>query len=152
MKKMQEVDGQPQRAELEDLDLVLQLLDKVDLPTEGVRENFHNFIVWHGPNKLGIKGCIGLEVYETDAVLRSVAVYPDQQGEGVGTKLLEAVIDYARGVGVDTLYLLTDTAESYFQKHGFTLIDRSRVPKRISESIEFTTLCPSSPCLFMAIA
>ncbi|MGY5874265.1 MAG: GNAT family N-acetyltransferase [Candidatus Thorarchaeota archaeon] len=145
---MLEQDGQPQRAASDDLDSVLDLLVRVDLPTEGVIGNFHNFIVWYAPGTLEVKGCIGLEVYGSDAVLRSVAVHPEYQGKGVGVGLLQKAIEYARSIQLDRLYLLTDTAEKYFLKHGFEYIDRTIVPQRIGKSIEFTTLCPSTSSLY----
>ena len=152
MKEMLEQDGQPQRAASSDLDSVLNLLERVDLPTEGVIDNFHNFIVWYELGTSEVNGCIGLEVYGSDAVLRSVAVHPEFQGKGVGVGLLQKAIEYARSIHVDRLYLLTDTAEEYFLKHGFEYIDRTTVPLRISQSIEFTTLCPSASSLYKSIA
>ncbi len=152
MKRMQKQDGLPQKAGKEDLEMVLQLLIGVDLPSEGVKENFHNFLTIRGPTDKEIIGCVGLEVYESDAVLRSVAVHPEYQRKGVGVKLLIGAIEFARSIQVDKLYLLTDTAEKYFLKHGFEYIDRTTVPQSIGDSIEFTTLCPSATSMYKSIA
>ncbi|MGY5852867.1 MAG: arsenic resistance N-acetyltransferase ArsN2 [Candidatus Thorarchaeota archaeon] len=149
---MQEQDGWLQRAGKDDLDLVLQLLNKVNLPIEGVKENFHNFLILRESTETGIIGCIGLEVYGSNAILRSVAVHPEYQRKGVGVKLLNGAIDLARSIQVDKLYLLTDTAEHYFLNHGFEYIDRTTVPQSIGNSNEFTTLCLSATSMYKNIA
>ena len=50
----------------------------------------------------------------------------------------------ARDTGMNTLYLLTTTAERYFPKFGFERIERHEVPASVQVSVEFTSACPSN--------
>ncbi len=92
-------------------------------------------------------GCVGLEVYDRYALLRSLAVHPDFQGRGIGKQLVSRIIERARVKGIGQLYLLTDTAEDFFRKIGFDYVDREDVPASVRQSIEFTTLCPTAASL-----
>ncbi len=89
-------------------------------------------------------GCVGLEIYDSAALLRSLAVVPALQGTGVGRALCRRALDEARIRGVLTLYLLTTTAERYFARKGFRTIGRDQVPARVRTSAEFGSLCPAS--------
>jgi amino-acid N-acetyltransferase len=40
--------------------------------------------------------------------------------------------------------LLTQTAEAFFERHGYQVADRDHVPDEIKQSAEFQSLCPSS--------
>ena len=55
--------------------------------------------------------------------LGNIAVAPDRRGQGVGKKLLEAVIEEARGRAVRELFLevrvSNDTAQRLYESHGF---------------------------------
>ena len=42
------------------------------------------------------------------------------------------------------MYLLTTTAEDYFPRFGFEVIDRSEADERLKESAEFRGACPDS--------
>jgi amino-acid N-acetyltransferase len=50
----------------------------------------------------------------------------------------------ARKKGLTTLYLLTQTAEKYFEKKGFEKIARDQTPHEVQQSKEFSHLCPST--------
>ena len=78
------------------------------------------------------------------ALLRSVAVDPREQGQGLGHRLTDAAIDLARTAGAPNIYLLTTTAEGFFPKFGFERIARADVPAGVRTSVEFTSVCPSS--------
>lgn len=69
------------------------------------------------------------------------------QGEGIGRQLVNKMEAYSVENRIDKIYLLTDTAESFFLKLGYKIISRDETDTRIKQSIEFTTLCPSSPVL-----
>ena len=91
-----------------------------------------------------IVGSAALEVYPDGALLRSVAVAPELQGQGLGHELTDAAIRLARDLQVPAIYLLTTTAERFFPKFGFERIERADVPATVQTSIEFTSACPSS--------
>src|SRR5215210_4608794 len=97
-----------------DLSAVEALLVASALPTDGVKENLTDFIVAEEKNR--ITGVIGLERFGSFALLRSAAVAPDQRGAGIGSRLVNAIVDRAVNQGVKELYLLTTTAENYFPK------------------------------------
>ncbi|MGY5865130.1 MAG: GNAT family N-acetyltransferase [Candidatus Thorarchaeota archaeon] len=96
-------------------------------------------------------GSVGLELYEESALLRSLAVHPDFQGNGLGSRLVNSIIEVAKGRGINRLFLLTDTAEDFFKKKGFKTVSRDQVPDDMKQSIEFTTLCTSSPSMMKEI-
>jgi amino-acid N-acetyltransferase len=63
--------------------------------------------------------------------------------------LVAACEQYAIESGIDTLYLLTETAETFFECLGYTRLPRDRAPAAIVRSAQFASLCPSSAA-FMA--
>jgi amino-acid N-acetyltransferase len=91
-----------------------------------------------------IVGVAGLERYGEDGLLRSVAVAPDRRGAGLGARLTSAVVMEARSQGLAGLYALTTTAERYFPRLGFEVIERSELPGTVRTSREFSSLCPES--------
>lgn len=134
---------------------VVVLLQETDLPPDGVELHMENFLVIRHPETVTgpelLVGSVGLEVYGESALLRSLAVHPDFQGSGLGTRLVNRMIEVAKGKGINRLFLLTDTAEKYFKKRGFVIVTRDQVPEDMKQSIEFTTLCTSSPSMMREI-
>ncbi len=133
-------------AKISDLEEIYALLKLVDLPTEGVKENIDYFLllIRQVDTLEEIIGCVGLEMYDQYALLRSAVIHPDHQGKNYGKQLTSAIIAFAKLNGISQLFLLTETAENFFKKLGFFKIDRSRVPEIVKASIEFTTLCDES--------
>jgi amino-acid N-acetyltransferase len=124
------------------------LLNQAGLPGDGVGEHFNTFIV--AEDRARIVGVAGLEMYGVGALLRSVAVKPDVRGTGLGALLVRQAFNEAKGRGVDALYLLTTTAQSYFPRFGFEQIAREHVPAGVQESREFRGACPSSAVVMRA--
>jgi amino-acid N-acetyltransferase len=56
---------------------------------------------------------------------------------------------YARSKGVTDLYLLTTTAEGFFERLGYRRVVRENAPEAIRQTKEFSGLCSSSAA-FMA--
>jgi amino-acid N-acetyltransferase len=129
-------------AKIENLDEILQLLNRVNLPHEGVKEHIHNFIILRNESK--VIGLVGLEIYKDKALLRSLAVDPDFQGQGLGTCLFQEILNKARDKHIVEIILLTETAEGFFRKQGFDVISRSHVDKDIKSSVEFQSVCPET--------
>ena len=75
------------------------------------------WVCGEGPNLAGV---VGLEIYGTVALLRSLAVASDEQGRGLGTMLLTHAEQVARQRGIAALCLLTPTAEAFFAQRGYT--------------------------------
>jgi amino-acid N-acetyltransferase len=125
-----------------DLDAVESLLSENDLPLEGVKENFSDFVVAEDAGE--IAGAIGLERFGSVALLRSAVVSPEHRGSGVGRKLVEKVLERAERDGIEELFLLTTTAEKYFPRFGFAPTSRSAVPPAVRASAEFQGACPDT--------
>ncbi|MFO8100001.1 MAG: arsenic resistance N-acetyltransferase ArsN2 [Salinibacter sp.] len=132
-----------QRAEPEDLDPIRGLLETCGLPHDDLTPAHlaHFQVARHGADLYGV---VGLEPCGDGALLRSLAVAPDARGQGLGTRLVEAIEQRARREGIRTLYLLTTSAASYFQAHGYERIERDVLPEAIQQTDEVARLCPSS--------
>jgi amino-acid N-acetyltransferase len=137
-------------AEATDLEWLEELLEANGLPTEDLRTNEGRFFVAHvGTERIGGGG---LETYGSNALLRSVVIVDSKRGRGYGVALCDALEARARTSGVETLYLLTTTADAFFRERGYDEIDREIVPPEIRRSSEFADLCPrSSTCLRKAL-
>ena len=130
------------RATEADAEEIVSLVRDADLAVPGVVEHLETFLVAERDQRA--VGAIGLEIRGTDALLRSAVVSPDARGCGIGTSLVTAVLDLARREGVNTLYLLTTSAQGYWVRQGFTLVSRVAVPDTVKRSEEFIGACPAS--------
>ncbi|MEU1402238.1 bifunctional helix-turn-helix transcriptional regulator/GNAT family N-acetyltransferase [Streptomyces sp. NPDC005728] len=78
-----------------------------------------------GGRPVGCVMCVRDDVPAT-ARLRLLLVEPDARGHGVGDRLVQAVVDFARGVGYRDLVLWTNdvlsSARRLYQRHGFVLV------------------------------
>ena len=121
---------------------VVSLLDASGLSSEGVDPALAGFAVAESDGT--VVGVAGLERYGRQGLLRSVAVSDRHRGLGLGARLTESVIADARANGLDGLYALTTTAERYFPRLGFEVIERGAIPAEVQASAEFRTICPGS--------
>jgi amino-acid N-acetyltransferase len=55
--------------------------------------------------------------------IRSVAVWPTHQRQGIASRLVEACLDEARIIGLSEIFLLTLVPE-FFQRFGFRVVSR----------------------------
>jgi amino-acid N-acetyltransferase len=51
---------------------------------------------------------------------------------------------HAKSQGAREIYLLTTTAERFFERLGYTRVPREAAPLAIQQTQEFSALCPSS--------
>jgi amino-acid N-acetyltransferase len=76
-------------------------------------------------------GCVALEPYGPDlAEIRSLAVRPDEQGRGLGGRLLEAALRTARRRKIARVFAVTH-APKLFERHGMVATARQTVPEKI---------------------
>lgn len=129
-------------ARLEDLAAIKSLLAANQLPIAGVDDHWKTFLVARDGET--VVGCGGAEAYQFAALIRSVAVVPEYRSHGVGRKLVRQLIDRLASRGLREFYLLTTTAEAYFKKRGFKVIDRDEVHPQLLSSREFQDACPAS--------
>lgn len=129
-------------AQTGDLPALFALLEDSGLPTAGLAAHLATTLVARGGEWL--VGSAALELYGTDALLRSVAVAAPLRGQGVGERLTHAALDLARRHGVQQVYLLTETAQQFFPRFGFRPIARTEVSPALHRSVEWTTACPAT--------
>ena len=125
-----------------DLPAIKQLLLDNDLPTAGVDDHWRTFVVARDGDT--VVGCGGSEAHAFAALIRSVAVQPDYRSLGIGRKIVRQLLDRLASRGIREFYLLTTTAQEYFRKRGFKVIDRDEVHPQLLGSQEFQGACPDS--------
>jgi N-acetylglutamate synthase-like GNAT family acetyltransferase len=101
-------DGQPNR------DVVIFYLDSQDTDQRPY---------WVARSGSDVVGCVGLEHGNVASLLRSAAVHPDHQNQGIGDLLATTAISEARGRGDQSLYLFSTDAGGYWQRYGFVEVD-----------------------------
>jgi amino-acid N-acetyltransferase len=140
-----------ENAKSSDYTYIVDLLRLTNLPPDGIETHLDDFLIIRHPDKStrgeSLIGSVGLEIYGKSALLRSLAVLPEFQGHGLGTRLVSEIIENARVKGITRLFLLTDTAADYFKKREFIFVTRDEVPEDMKQSVEFKTLCTSSPSM-----
>ena len=79
-----------------------------------------------------VLGCGALHVmWENLAEVRTLATSPAARGRGVGSALVEELLQQARDFGVDRVFCLTFEVE-FFRRHGFEVMaDQSAVDPQI---------------------
>ncbi len=136
------VDVSIDRADLDDLGAMEQLLTAAELPVEGVREALAGFVVARDAG--AVIAAAGVERYDAAVLVRSVVVAANARGRGLGTRLVDERLRTAARGGATDAYLLTTTAEAFFGRLAFATITRDAVPAAVRASAEFTSLCPAS--------
>ncbi|GAA1602010.1 amino-acid N-acetyltransferase [Actinoplanes couchii] len=82
-----------------------------------------------------VVGCGALHVmWEDLAEIRTVAVDPARRGQKIGHRIVAALIDQARELGVRRVFCLTFETR-FFGSFGFTEIDGAPVPHKIYEQL-----------------
>lgn len=115
------------------------------LPTEGAQAHLSTYLLAISNGE--VVGCAGAEVYGHVALLRSVAVAPGLQKQGIGRLLVERLLQEARSRDIAALYLLTVTAPEYFAQYGFKRMKIEDVPPALKASAEFQGACPACAAL-----
>lgn len=78
-----------------------------------------------------IVGCGALHiVWEDLAEIRSLVVKESHQGKGMGTKLIESLLDEAGSMGAKEVFVLT-YRPALFERLGFQLVDKGQLPHKI---------------------
>jgi amino-acid N-acetyltransferase len=131
------IHGRPARS------TVVALLAGEGLPVADLTDQHleHFFFAGSADSPLGL---VGLEIYESDALLRSLVVGANARSAGLGSRLVRHAEHYAASCQVRAIYLLTTTAEAFFERLGYRRIDRSEAPPSIQATREFASLCPAS--------
>ncbi|SIR64821.1 amino-acid N-acetyltransferase [Haladaptatus litoreus] len=124
------------------LDYIRTLLSEYGLPTQDIAEQKDSLYIFTADSaRVGVGG---LERYGDAALLRSIAVEPAKRGNGFGRTLCQQLFARATADDVTRVYLLTTTAEAFFEDLGFHEIQRDDVPPQIRQTGEFQEFCPST--------
>jgi len=121
-----------------DLDRVLDLLKEAGLPQSGVAQIITQFKVVRDHGVAVGAGVI--ERHGPSGLLRSMVVDPRLRGKGIGGQIVSSLLSGHS----ENVYLLTETAESFFVRFGFETISRDEAPAELRASEEFRCLCPES--------
>jgi len=122
---------------------VVALLEAAGLPVSDLTESHLEHFFFTG-SYCAPSAIVGLELFGQDALLRSLVVSSTARTQGVGSALVLHAEGYAASHQVRALYLLTNTAEGYFEHRGYRRLDRAEAPPAIQSTREFASLCPAS--------
>jgi len=103
-------------------------------------ENLHDYLVAEEESE--IVGCCSLHVTWADlAEVKGLAVAEGQRGRGLGSRLVSACLDEAKGLGVPRIFVLTYIPD-YFARFGFHRVEKADLPQKVwAECIR----CPKFP-------
>ena len=98
-------------------------------PLSELYEDIRDYFVIKDGDK--VLACASLHVsWEDIAEIRSVAVGKDAQGKGLGAMLVEACLEEARELGIQTVFCFTYQPE-FFRRHRFVDIDKMELPRKV---------------------
>jgi amino-acid N-acetyltransferase len=121
---------------------IISLLKEEKLPFEDIFSGPDHFFV--AVIDTIVIAAIGLEQYDQFGLLRSLVVKDTYRNRRIANKLINELIMKAKNIGIQRLYLLTETAMDYFKRNGFEIIKRSEVPEALLNASEFKFACPKS--------
>lgn len=90
---------------------------------------------WVAVDGAQVIGCGAVHVlWEDLAEIRTLAVDPSHQRSGVGSMILETLLDRARALGVKRVFCLT-FATGFFGRHGFVEIEGTPVEPAVYDQL-----------------
>jgi C_GCAxxG_C_C family probable redox protein len=126
-----------------DLEEIKALLSDCDLPVADIAPS-QSLLFFGCRGEPELVGVAGLQIAGSVALLRSLAVRPPARNYCLGKALVAHAEAHAASLGVQSLYLLTTTAATYFAKLGYTPATREDAPPAIASTAQFSGLCPAS--------
>jgi amino-acid N-acetyltransferase len=121
---------------------LIAALEAAGLPADDLHEPGRRF--YRFGDDAGLIGYGGLEQIGSDVLVRSMVIIDGRRGGGHGAAVLSWLEANAAEQKATALYLLTTSATSFFQRHGYTALPRSAAPPAIAASRQFSALCPAS--------
>ena len=126
------------KATLKDIKLVHKLISEQakagNLISRAISELFsqvRDFVVRTENGSETIIGCGALHiVWEDLAEIRSLAVETEHQRKGIGSELVQALLEESRGMEINRVFVLTDRTK-LFERLGFSQIDKNMLPHKI---------------------
>jgi amino-acid N-acetyltransferase len=90
---------------------------------------------WVGELDGAVVGCGALHVLWSDlGEVRTVAVHPTVRGHGVGHRIVDRLLDVARNLHLERIFVLTFEVE-FFSRHGFVEIEGTPVTAEVYEEM-----------------
>lgn len=123
--------------------LVNYFADKGEMLPRALSEFYENirdfFVVREGDQ---VVGCAAHHIFWSDlAEIRSVAVVEEKQDQGAGVLLVEACLEEARSLGIETVFCLTYKPD-FFERFGFHRVDVMELPRKVWGECQ---RCPKFP-------
>ncbi|MGO9122518.1 MAG: N-acetyltransferase [Desulfomonilaceae bacterium] len=126
------------KATLKDIKLVHKLISEQakagNLISRAISELYsqvRDFVVRTENGSKTIIGCGALHiVWEDLAEIRSLAVQTEYQRKGIGSELVQALLEESRGMEINRVFVLTDRTR-LFERVGFSRIDKNMLPHKI---------------------
>jgi N-acetylglutamate synthase-like GNAT family acetyltransferase len=103
-----------------------------------------NKLFWRLVHAGVVVGYVGLELHDNAALLRSLVVDQAFKGRGLGRELVDGATAEARTHGIQSLWLLTKSAQPFLEHLGWQTTERGDAPVEIRNSEEFKGLCPAN--------
>lgn len=98
-------------------------------PLSEIYENIRDYFVVREGDK--VIACVALHVmWEDLAEIKSLAVAEGSQKRGVGSQLVLACLEEAKGLGLGTIFCLT-YKPAFFERAGFSQIDKMELPHKV---------------------
>jgi amino-acid N-acetyltransferase len=124
------------RANVQDVKAIKEIIEPyakkeimLPRPLSELYESIRNFYVCEEEGD--IIGCCALQVSWQDmAEVLSLAVKPEYTRKGIGSILLDACLNDAEELKVNTVFTLT-YAVPFFEKKGFHVVDKHTLPHKI---------------------
>ncbi|MEX2048051.1 MAG: amino-acid N-acetyltransferase [Gemmatimonadota bacterium] len=136
------MDVEVRRARTSDVAVIQSLVegyaqDRILLgkPLVSLYEDVQEFWVAASQEDGAVVGCGALHViWEDLAEVRTVAVDPAWRGRGIGSRVVERLLETARSLGVRRVFVLTFEV-GFFARHGFEVIDGAPVASEVYEEL-----------------
>lgn len=94
-----------------------------------IYENLRDFFVVEEEGR--VVGCCALHIlWEDLAEVKSLAVREDQQGKGLGSRLVNACLEEAKNLGIKQVFALT-FKPGFFENLGFKRVDKEKLPRKV---------------------
>lgn len=121
----------------------LSLLIEAGLPVDDLQDDVPRVFggLFEDDELIGI---VGVELHLPAGLLRSLAVAQGKRGLGTGSALVSHAERLAADAGVAELFLLTNTAAALFERIGYSHVSRLEAPETISQSRQFSGICPQT--------
>jgi N-acetylglutamate synthase-like GNAT family acetyltransferase len=84
----------------------------------------------------------GLEIFGSDALLRSLVTLPPLRHTGMGAAMVAVLEIEARALKCRAIYLLTGSDARFFARLGYAACAHDDVPAEVRASRQFAALCP----------